>query len=362
VGPAGDLETIGDPDGRSSATGTSRSALSLRARVGLAIGAAIFITGALVQILATLCVGLLGFLVGGSAEILVHSGGLDLRTFGPCSIAALVIDAGILVAVAFEDVPGQIKRETALRVIDAIASYGCAKLTFAGGEPTLCPFLGDLIEHTAARDLTTCVISNGERLRGIIESHAAALDWVGLSVDSCDEARSQQLGRGTGDHIRRSIELAALARQHGIRIKLNTVVTALNQDEDMSALVRRIQPERWKVFQVLAVAGQNDGVEPLLITAEQFRRYLERHAHLAAEALAPIAEDNAAMTGSYLMIDSLGRFFDNVESRLVYGVPILEAGVERALRACVRHRLAMAVTVIRPSCARGAHHSGRGAA
>ena len=230
----------------------------------------------------------------------------------------------------FEDVPGQVKRATALAIIEAIAGYGCDKLTFVGGEPTLCPFLGDLIERTAELGITTSIVSNGERLRPIMERYAAVLDWVGLSVDSCDEATSVRLGRGKADHIERSVELATRARELGIRIKLNTVVTALNHHEDMSALVRRIRPERWKIFQVLPVAGQNDGIEPLLISGEQFRSYVERHSHLAAEDLTVIAEDNAAMTGSYIMIDPMGRFFDNVDGRLVYGEPILEVGVERA--------------------------------
>jgi radical S-adenosyl methionine domain-containing protein 2 len=230
----------------------------------------------------------------------------------------------------FEDVAGQVKRDTALAIIEAIAGHGCDKLTFVGGEPTLCPFLGDLIERTAALGITTSIVSNGERLRPLMERYAAVLDWIGLSVDSCDEATSVQLGRGKGDHVERSVELATRARELGIRIKLNTVVTALNHHEDMSALVRRIRPERWKIFQVLPVAGQNDGIEPLLITADQFRSYVERHAHLAAEDLAVIAEDNAAMTGSYIMIDPMGRFFDNVDGRLVYGEPISEVGVERA--------------------------------
>jgi radical S-adenosyl methionine domain-containing protein 2 len=232
----------------------------------------------------------------------------------------------------FEDVPEQIKRTNALGVLEAIAGYGCDKLTFVGGEPTLCPFLGDLIERAAALGITTSVVSNGERLAPLIEHHAAALDWIGLSVDSCNEATSVQLGRGQGRHIERSVELAALARASAIRIKLNTVVTAWNHHEDMSALVRRIRPERWKIFQVLPIAGQNDGVEPLLISAQQFAGYVARHAHLAAEGIDVVAEDNAAMTSSYIMIDPMGRFFDNVDGRLAYSEPILEVGVERAFR------------------------------
>ena len=80
------------------------------------------------------------------------------------------------------------------------------------------------------------------------------------------------------------------------------------------------------------MAGQNDGrVEPLLIPRADFQRFLARHADLVHEGLAPVAEDNDAMRGSYLMIDPEGRFFDNAEGRHRYSAPVLEVGVEAAL-------------------------------
>lgn len=111
---------------------------------------------------------------------------------------------------------------------------------------------------------------------------------------------------------------AARVRVLGIGLKLNTVVTALNWQEDMHALLRDLRPARWKVFQVLAIAGQNDGaVEPLLITGEQFAAFVDRHLDLEAEGLGPVAEDNDAMTDSYAMIDPLERFYGNHGGRYV---------------------------------------------
>ncbi len=122
------------------------------------------------------------------------------------------------------------------------------------------------------------------------------------------------------------MRLAELCRAQGIGIKLNTVVTALNWQEDMSDFVRELAPSRWKVFQVLAVVGQNDGaVEPLLISADQFGRFVARHAALAAEGFEAVAEDNDAMTDSYAMIDPLGRFFGNSGGVQSYSRPILHS-------------------------------------
>lgn len=232
----------------------------------------------------------------------------------------------------FRDVPGQLSREDALRLIESVARSGTSKLNFAGGEPTLHPHLADFIRHARGLGMTTGIVTNGARLPRLLDETAGALDWAGLSVDTGDEETQARLGRGTGRHVRRSIQLADQCRAAGVRLKLNSVITRLNHDHDLSGLVRRVAPERWKVFQVLPIGGQNDGkVEELLITEEQFAAFASRHAHLAAEGLAPVFEDNEAMRGSYAMIDPAGRFFGNATGTHVYSQPILEVGLSDAL-------------------------------
>lgn len=232
----------------------------------------------------------------------------------------------------FRDVEGQIRLDQARALLDLLRAAGGEKLTFAGGEPTLHPGLGDLLDHAKALGFVTCVVTNGFRIGRLLDGHAEALDWVGFSIDSSDEAVQATLGRGRGDHVAQAVVLADRCRAAGVRVKLNSVVTALTWWEDMSALVRLMRPERWKVFQVLPIAGQNDGtVEDLLISDEQFQAFVQRHSHLAAEGLAPVVEDNDAMRGSYVMVDPLGRFFGNATGRHVYSEPILEVGVDAAL-------------------------------
>ena len=243
----------------------------------------------------------------------------------------------------FRDLRGQLSREHALLLLRRLREAGCEKLNFAGGEPTLHPHIGALLAESRRLGFVTSIISNGARLSQLLAAHAADLDWVGLSVDSADESVQSALGRGTGGHVARSLAIADEIRTRGLRLKLNSVVTALNWREDMSAFIRRVRPERWKVFQVLPVGGQNDGaVDDLLIDAGQFRAFVDRHAGLAAEGLAPIAEDNDAMTASYAMIDPLGRLFDNSAGRHTYSAPITEVGMERALRQ-IRFSLARLV-------------------
>lgn len=221
----------------------------------------------------------------------------------------------------------------ALAVLDALAEAGTEKITFVGGEPTLYPHLAQVVRHASALGMTTCIVSNGVKLEQVLAVASDAVDWIGLSVDSGDEAVQAALGRGAGDHVGRSIAWADVVRGLGIRVKLNTVVTRLNWREDMSPLVRRIRPDRWKAFQVLRVEDENAGrVEPLLIADDQFRNFVERHAPLAVEGLPLVAETNDDIRGSYVMVDPLGRFFSNEEGRYRISRPILEIGVAAALQ------------------------------
>lgn len=232
----------------------------------------------------------------------------------------------------FPDVNGRLSTDDAKAVIDRFWELGAQKINFAGGEPTLHPGLSDLIRHAKGRGMTTSIVTNGFHLPRVLNDAGDCLDWVGLSVDSADEATQHALGRGKGDHVAKARNHAQMCRERGIRLKVNTVVTRLNLHEDMTGFLEEVAPERWKVFQVLPVEGQNEGaVDALLITKHEFQTYLQRHESLAARGITVVGEDNDAMTDSYIMIDPMGRAFGNTNNIHITGRPILEVGVYEAL-------------------------------
>ena len=104
-----------------------------------------------------------------------------------------------------------------------------------------------------------------------------------------------------------------LSRKPTSRLKINTVVTRENCGEDLGGFISRARPERWKLFQVLPVAGQNDGpVDNLLVSLEEFDQYVARNRYVESLGITVVPESNNLMTGSYVMVDPAGRFFDNV--------------------------------------------------
>ena len=59
---------------------------------------------------------------------------------------------------------GHMPREDCLSVVDLLAQAGFKKINFAGGEPTLCPWLSDLIVRAKANGMITSIVTNGTRI------------------------------------------------------------------------------------------------------------------------------------------------------------------------------------------------------
>ena len=232
---------------------------------------------------------------------------------------------------------GHLPREESLAVVEALATAGFDKINFAGGEPTLCPWLPDLIRRAKELELTTSMVTNGSRVtREWLDRVDGCLDWVAVSIDTVDQEKMKLMGRTTRagplsetDYLR----IMDMLKQRGIRLKVNTVVTRSNYDEDLTGFIINAHPERWKLLQVLPVRGQNDGlVDHFVITREEFDSYVSRNRYVESAGIVVVPESNELMTGSYVMVDPAGRFFDNVAGTHVYSRPINQVGVDTALR------------------------------
>ena len=232
---------------------------------------------------------------------------------------------------------GHLSREGCLAVVDALASAGFDKINFAGGEPTLCPWLPDLIQRAKQLALTTSIVTNGSRITPAwLDRVGGALDWAALSIDTVDPQKLEETGRTTRSGPMSEddyLNVIDTLKERGVRVKINTVVTRSNCDEDLTGFIARARPERWKLLQVLPVRGQNDGlVDDQVVTVEQFDAYVDRNRRVEDTGVAVVPEDNELMTGSYVMVDPTGRFFDNTAGAHIYSRPIKDVGVEAALR------------------------------
>lgn len=233
---------------------------------------------------------------------------------------------------------GHLPEEECLSLVDQLAEAGFEKINFAGGEPTLCPWLRNLIGRAKEHGLVTSIVTNGSKLTDQwLDDLNGSLDWIALSIDTVDPDKLRTLGRALrGKHPITEEEYLHIIRaikRRGIRLKINTVVTSITWQEDFTCFIRLAKPERWKLLQVLPVKGQNDAqIANFKITEAQFNAYVDRNRMVEDDEITVVPENNELMTESYVMIDPAGRFFDNVQGRYTYSHPILEVGVEEALK------------------------------
>ncbi|MCC6702637.1 MAG: radical SAM protein [Fluviicola sp.] len=230
---------------------------------------------------------------------------------------------------------GHLPKEQAIEVVKELAQFGFEKITFAGGEPTLCPWLDELILTAKSYGMTTMIVTNGSRLTPkFLERNREILDWIALSVDSLSSDTNLKLGRaisgkkdiGLDDYL----SMIQLIKEYGYGLKINTVVNRYNLDEDFTELIQFAQPKRWKVLQVMPVNGQNDTkVDELTISLADFESFVNRHQSLE-QITTLVPESCELIRGSYAMVDPAGRFFDSSRGEHFYSELILTVGVEKA--------------------------------
>lgn len=144
------------------------------------------------------------------------------------------------------------------KIVDnCIAGADVAEFNIAGGEPMLYPGLVELVQYIRDKEVKVSLITNGSLMNEEwIKNYAGMFETIGFSVDSINDETNRKIGRcdrnGKTIPTGRIVELCGLIRKYapGCRIKINTVVSALNKDEVMSDFIDEIATDRWKILRM----------------------------------------------------------------------------------------------------------------
>lgn len=222
-------------------------------------------------------------------------------------------------------------RETALRVADVIRAAGVRGVVISGGEPTLLPYLAELVAYLRS-DLPTgepgpqvVLSTNGLAPMATMQRILPNLSWIALPMESGVLNEHKALRTGVAGHRDRVLGLLAEVRKNHARVgvKLGTVVTQWNVSgapRVLDLIEDYALPDVWKVYQMSETNYGADNRARLAIDNHTFEDVAEQCASAASKRGVRLrVYRNSTRSGSYLFIDP--------DCRMV----VIENGSERAI-------------------------------
>ena len=216
------------------------------------------------------------------------------------------------------------------KIVDnCIAGADVDEFNIAGGEPMLYPGLVELVQYIRSKGVKVSLITNGSLMdEEWIKNYAGLYETIGFSVDSLDDETNKKIGRcdrsGKTIPASRIVKLCWLIRKYapGCRIKINTVVSALNKDEVMSDFINEIAADRWKILRMKPFQYGSFSNLDIQVSDKKFKEFVERNkkecrkqkekeVRAGTETARREVIVEPDMKASYVLIDSNGRLLDN---------------------------------------------------
>ena len=177
--------------------------------------------------------------------------------------------------------------ETWINIIDnAVASGMVNSFNFAGGEPLLYPHLTSLAEYANSLGCKCSVITNGSCIdEKWIKNNASLFTTIGFSLDSFSPDTLRKIGRcdtnGRVLDLDRIKKIFALIKKYDpdIKIKINTVVSAINKDENLGELIKKhdLPVDRWKILRMSPFENDRFSNKDITVTDKEYEEYISRN-------------------------------------------------------------------------------------
>ena len=194
------------------------------------------------------------------------------------------------------------------KVVDNIKHYFDiikvrGRINLVGGEIFMCNYLQDVIDYIHFKGIDISIVTNGSLLtENFIVENKGKIYSIGISVDSLNQYTNICTGRCTKNQtlsLEKLVKICKLIKKNGIKLKINHCVSKYNVNEDILDLIKKVLPDRFKIFQMTIVDGINNNMKDMQISEREFESYCSKYS-----SFHPIIEKEKEMKKSYLMIDS----------------------------------------------------------
>lgn len=164
-----------------------------------------------------------------------------------------------------------------------------------------------MIDYICAYGIKVSIITNGSLLtKERIAFWKGKVCCIGLSIDSALSETNAAIGRSCNSKQltdKQMVSITQAIHRNGIELKINTVVSKFNVNEDMRVIYKRLKPNKLKLLQVEIVDGINDCANKFAISKKEFDRFCARH---KSSCHSLVCESERDMENSYLMINPQG--------------------------------------------------------
>lgn len=201
-------------------------------------------------------------------------------------------------------------------IIDNLKTSGLVNaINFAGGEPVLHKDFSAIVNYAYDQGFKLSIITNGSLMlnpRLMPPDLFGKFETLGISVDSINPHTLVALGACNRSHevltYEKLSKLITLARSVNpdIKIKLNTVITNLNANEDLTVIGKEFGIDRWKMLRMKLFAHEGATNAALVPSQADFDGFVARHYEVSEDV---VPEND--LTRSYIMVDNQGQLLDD---------------------------------------------------
>lgn len=198
----------------------------------------------------------------------------------------------------------------------AIANgYESLKITISGGEPLLYKDI-ETLSYMLMDDYELNLITNGTFLDEVSDLFLSRFKQITVSID--EFTNTGILGRITNSSklLKQCERIKKLTK-----LKINTVITSENYFHEMYQVIDNfVKPNRWKIFKMMHIKGENDSASKYVPNDSQFNYFTEHNKSKVAE----IVNTNEVIN-NYITITPTGQlvYYNHEEGKRLYTEPVL---------------------------------------
>lgn len=209
------------------------------------------------------------------------------------------------------------------------------EFNIAGGEPLLYKDLPELARYIRSFGYGCSLITNGYLMTDDwIEQNAPLFTTIGFSIDSFEPKTLITMGRktSTGDYLskERFQEICRKIKEvnPNCKLKANSVVTSLNQQEELCSILNELPINKWKIIKMRVFSNNSFDNSDIQITDEEYQEFVERNIrdctleqkgdsekdsdlYRSKQGMQVVIEKD--VQGAYIIIDANGYLIDNSE-------------------------------------------------